>query len=35
MNKPENIIKEIEALMVDKHFNDALKLSNLSFKISL
>ena len=26
MNKPENIIKEIEALMVDKHFNDALKL---------
>ena len=26
MNKSEDIIKKIEALMVDKHFNDALKL---------
>ena len=26
MNKSEDIIKKIEALMVDKHFKDALKL---------
>ena len=29
MNKSEDIIKKIEALMVDKHFKDALKLQFL------